>query len=152
MTEVSNFADSLKEGQNGEELFLNLNLDKLNQADGLKFDFTLKDSNRTVELKSDSYDCEKTENFFMERYSDFARKTNGGVWQSAENNVNYYVYFFVKNKHAFVFKVKNLVAKLNKICDEKDLVFIQNKTWVTAGYKINRKLLEDVLLQEKVYV
>ncbi len=152
MDKVVNFFESKKDGQKGEKLFLELNLDKLDAADGYKFDFTLKDSDRKVELKSDYYDSDKTENFFMERYSNFQDKSNGGVWQSAENGVHYYVYFFVKNKHAYVFKVKDLVKKLNEICDEKDLIFIPNKTWVTAGYKVNRKLLEDVLLQEKVYV
>lgn len=146
------FEDSLKEGQKGEELFFDLNLDKLNRADGLKFDFTLKATGKTVELKSDYYDMTRTDNFFIERYSDFDKKTNGGPWQSFHNSVDYYVYFYVKNKKAFIFKTKDLVDKLNSICSELNLIFIPNKSWTTAGYKINRNLLEEVLLQEKQYV
>lgn len=81
---VKVFSNSLICGQAGEELFYQLNSDKLLFADGYKFDFTLKHSGKTVELKSDYYDSEKTENFFMERFSDFHRKTEGGVWQSGE--------------------------------------------------------------------
>lgn len=40
---------------------------------------------------------------------------------------------------------------LNSLLKDKEytLVKVPNKTWVTAGYKIPRSLLSDVLLQEK---
>lgn len=145
------FSNSLKEGQKGEDLFYEINHDILNREDGFKYDFSFKSSGKKIELKSDYYDSTRTENFFLERYSDFDKKIDGGAWQSLKNNVDYYCYFYIKNKELYVFDVKKLVEFLERICSEKDLIFIPNKNYRTAGYKINRDYLSSIVIQRKIY-
>ncbi len=142
------FENSLKEGQKGEELFLNIFKDRLVRLDGKNADFKLLDG-RTVELKSDYYDNNKTSNFFFERYSDKDRLTNGGPWQALDKNIDLFVYWFPKNKTIYVFNTKKLVEKLNSIVESYELVDIPNKSWITSGYKIPRNYLQDIILQEK---
>lgn len=141
------FEDSLKVGKQGEREFHSLNPD-LVAADGFNYDFKMKNGKK-IELKSDYYDMEKTENFFIERYS-YGNKS-GGPWQSLEKGVDFYIYFFPKNKTAFLFKTEEMVSVLDSICDEKNLISIGNDGYVTRGYKINRKQLECCLIKKRVY-
>ena len=139
------FDKSLKVGKEGEDRFFNHFSGRLIKADGLKYDFVTVDG-LTLELKSDSYDMEKTENFFFERYSDFERKTPGGIWQSKSNEVDLFVYYFPQNDYFYCGNVNDIVESVETLqLDEKDLLKIPNKSWTTAGWKIKRDLLTEVM-------
>ena len=97
------FEDSLKKGDYGEKIFYDYFKDKLEKQDGIVHDFKIKNTDIYIELKSDYYDIDKTENFFIEKYSDKNRNKYGGPWQALLNNNKYYIYFFVKNKILFIF-------------------------------------------------
>lgn len=146
------FKESLKEGQKGEELFHKLFPSKLIKTSGYNEDFLIEIDDKTyrMELKSDYYDLDRFPNYFMERYSDKSIKSPGGPWQALSKGVDFYVYFFPKNKQWFVFKTSLLVEKLNKIVNEKNLIDIPNNGYTTQGYKINRNLLKDILMTHHI--
>ena len=131
------FDESLKIGKTGEDIFGNLH-PFLVREDGLKYDFSFKD--KKIELKTEYYDMDKTENFFIERYS--YDNVDGGPWQSLKNGVDYYIHFFVKNHTWFSFTTKELVEYLDTL--ELNLIKIPNKSHITRGFKIKRELLSHL--------
>lgn len=137
------FKDQLSVGANGESVFHAL-YPKLEKADGIKFDFSYK--NKSVELKTDTYSMAKTPNFFMERYSDVERGTNGGPWRAAYDNVDYFVYMYLKERKCFWFNPKALVAFLDTYVKGKSQVSIPNKTWTTTGYLVPRTVVSKFVL------
>ena len=141
------FKDSLVEGKKGEDFFHELN-PLLIRCDGFNFDFKMKNG-KTIELKSDYYDMDRTDNFFIERYS-YENKP-GGPWQALEKGVDFFIYFFPKNKTAFLFKTKELVLELDKIVDENKFIKIGNDGYETTGIRINRSLLDNILIKKKIW-
>lgn len=137
------FKDQLSVGASGESIFHSL-YPKLEKADGIKFDFSYK--NKSVELKTDTYSMAKTPNFFMERYSDVERGTNGGPWRAAHDNVDYFVYMYLKERKCFWFNPKALVEFLNTYVKGKSIVSIPNKTWTTTGYLVPRTVVNSLVL------
>lgn len=137
------FKDSLKNGTNGEDIFATKYKKKLERLDGRKADFKDIDTNELIELKTDFYPL-STGNFFIERYSDKDKKTAGGPWQSDSNGVNRYIYFYVKENVCFDFEVKALVKAMEKIIPSLTPTYIRNIRWVTQGYKVPRKMLENI--------
>ncbi len=138
------FKSSLAKGAKGEELFSQLtNLTKL---DGRRHDFVDKNTGDTYELKTDSYDADKTANFFIERYSDVERGKEGGPWQTLNNGSTYWVYLFPANNCYYKFKTTELVTELNRLLSVNTFrsVTIPNKGWDTVGFLIPRKLLEGI--------
>lgn len=139
------FEDSFKSGFRGEQEFYSKYKDRLvwiNKAH--EPDFQLIESGRFVELKSDYYDMDKTENFFIERYSDCSKYTPGGPWQALEKNAFYYVYYFPKNNIHFIFETKKLVDFLNKTRDTWRMEKIRNKSWTTSGFVVPRDKLQHL--------
>lgn len=128
---IHDFKESLKRGQDGETELLKL-WPELIAADGRKHDFTLPNGD-TVELKTDYYDADKTPNFFMERWSNWADKKPGGVWQSS---ATYFAYYFIKNGLLFVFKTN----ALREFMDGQKYggISVRNKGWTTVGYRVPR--------------
>lgn len=140
------FAHSLEQGKAGETAFLNKFKDKLVRLDGFKADFMFGD--KKVELKTDYYDSTKTQNFFIERWSDKKNKKAGGPWQAANNKSDYYCYFFIKNDLLYSFDTKKLVDALEELIlfGNYEETEILNTEWITTGYKIPRKLLENAMI------
>ena len=154
---VFNFEDQLRIGDVGEADFLRVyaKMRPVKSVDDFRIDFTLKDG-KTVELKTDSYDMGNTPNFFMEKSTVSGDKTTaGGPWRSREHKIDYFVYYFVKNKVFFWFRPKELVKVLDKVIAKRKLreMIIQNKNtrggyYEARGYKIPRESVESVLLKE----
>lgn len=113
----------------------------------LKYDFLLMHS-LTVELKTDSYDMNKTSNFFMEKDSNETGKL-GGPWRALQDNIDYFVYYFIINGVYFWFKPCELCPVLDKLILDQNMsqVKIQNKGWVTSGYKINRNDVQSCVFR-----
>ncbi len=139
------FKDQLSVGGSGEALFLSLH-PWLNKADGIKFDF--ERNGKTIELKTDTYSMKRTPNFFMERFSDTDRGTNGGPWRAAYDDVTYFVYMYQVEKVCYWFDSKELVRFLDEYCKSKRLVEIPNKSWMTTGYLVPRLDVEHLVLKK----
>lgn len=138
------FKDQLKKGDAGEVLFKEfyhggeLEIIKENYAD-------FKTSKgKILELKTDYYSMDASPNFFVERYSDFAKKSPGSFWQSQEKGVDLFVYMYIKNKTYFEFKdLDKTIVRLNELISQLKYVSIRNKGWTATGYKVPREALKD---------
>jgi hypothetical protein len=99
---------------------------------------------KKVELKTDTYDMSKTENFFMERWSVAEKEKPGGPWQALENGANIFIYLFSKNNTYFECRdLKKLVKRLNTLTKDIKPTNIRNIKWTTQGFKVRRADLED---------
>lgn len=125
-----NFKTDLARGHLGEALFHKLR-PELTRLDGRKADFVGPDG-KTYEVKTDSYD---TSNFFIERWSDVEKQKAGGPWQSAEKNIDYFVYLFPKKGVGYMFAVPELLEQLNKIQNPNQR-YVSNRAWITVGWLV----------------
>lgn len=136
------FKTQLNWGQRGEELFQKHYPRVLSAASDLTYDFTVESSGQKLELKTDSYNMEKTPNFFMERYSDIMRKTHGGPWRAERDGIDIFCYYFVRHNTWFEFRnIPELVSDLNKLTRDARMVYIKNKGWVSGGFLVPRDIL-----------
>lgn len=124
------FKTDLARGHAGEMAFHKLR-PQLTRLDGRGADFVDQDG-KTYEVKTDSY---TSGNFFMERWSDFERQKPGGPWQSAQKNIDFYVYSFPKLGTTYIFTVIDLLNQLEKI-EKPNQRAVQNKSWLTIGWLV----------------
>jgi hypothetical protein len=145
------FKDQLVVGSRGEELLLKHYHSPLIIIPDHYADFKRISDGRIVELKTDTYNMEKTPNFFFERWSDFEKKKPGGVWQSSEHRVHTFIYYFVRHNTYFEFELKPLLKFLQPFADKKDekggWIFVKNKGWITAGFTLPREQLKHLYTQ-----
>lgn len=138
---MHSFKKSLAKGKSGEALLQSL-WPELVPTDGRSGDFML--GTDKVEVKSDSYDMEKTPNFFIERYSNNTKKSDGSVWQALKHECMIFVYWYPTNKTAFVFRdIVQLMNALDAIIADLEPIYIRNPGYYTVGYKVPRELLKD---------
>lgn len=142
---IHSFQDSLKRGKKAESEFYSLLEDKIEQLDGYAADFKVRKNGKLLELKQDTYDPDKTPNFFMERYS-YAEQP-GGPWQSQTKSIDYYIYWFKQTNDFYVFKVDSLVKKLEELAPTLRTVKVYNTAHVTTGYLVPRNLLTKLNLK-----
>jgi hypothetical protein len=146
------FKEQIAIGDVGQRLFIQHYHTPIVQFGPHKADFKRLSDGKLVELKTDSYDMGKTENFFIERFSSFNTKSPGGPWQSKEKRVPIFCYFFIKNGVYFEFDTKELVKFLDPIAEKAGLIFIPNKGWTTAGFKVPREKLKHLYTEHKINV
>jgi hypothetical protein len=148
------FNEQLGAGDSGERDFKGYykDLEPTKSVTDLKFDFTLKGGEK-LELKTDTYDMDETPNFFMEYYSDSKNLKLGGPWRADNDSVDYFVYFFVKNKTFFWFKTKQLREFLDKYIDiyQPKVKNVPNKGWLTQGFAIPREALDEILIKKEAF-
>src|SRR5271170_7514484 len=96
---VFDFKAQMAIGDQGEKDFLEryTSLAPKKSTKDRAVDFILGDGKK-VELKSDSYSMEETENFFMEIYGCITTSKLGGPLRAKADNIDYFVYYFPKNK------------------------------------------------------
>jgi len=140
------FKDSLAVGKAGEALLQKL-WPELVPTDGRKGDFMLNELK--LEVKSDSYDANKTSNLFLERFSDFDKKKPGGPWQSLEHGAELFFYWFPGNKLGYLFKTSALVTFLEENEHLYKPVLIDNVHWVTIGYKVPVDSLKHLYIKKE---
>lgn len=138
------FSASLKVGQVGETLFFSANCAHLKKEDGRLRDFSYKDSGEGIELKSDCWSMKDTPNFFMERWSNVAKQSPGGPWQSLANGTKYFIYFYMANLTYFCFEVSELCRFLDANIDKLEAKEVQNVKYTTLGYRVPRTLVEHL--------
>lgn len=137
---MHSFKNSLAKGKAGEALFLAAWPD-LEQLDGRRSDFRHKVTGDTYELKSDQYDMAKTENFFIELWSNAERLKPGGPLQALKHESDFWCYMFVKNKVIFEFHTNELVDWVLQNAHKYGRIAIPNKSWTTTGMKVPRTAL-----------
>jgi hypothetical protein len=138
------FQEQLKVGDRGESLFMERYPRNLDIYPGREYDFTVRCNGKTVELKTDSFNMEKTPNFFLERYSDVYKKTPGGPWRAKKDKVDIFCYYFVRHNLWYEFRdLPKLIKKLDKLTEKKGMIHVKNRGWVTGGYTVPREELEE---------
>lgn len=140
---IFDFKEQLAVGNNGEQDFLNYYKDA-KKATVRAHDFDLND--KKVELKTDSYSFERTDNFFIERYSDYTNMKDGSVWQSS--HCDFFVYYYIQEKTFFWFDTKSFKDFLDEYIKDKSYVLIRNKGWTALGYKIKREDCRKFIIRE----
>ena len=144
------FKKQLYIGELGENDFISCykNFGPIKSKDR-KFDFILNNGD-SVELKTDTYDMNKTENFFMELYSDIDSNKIGGPWRARMDVITFFVYYFSINKTFFWFNPIALCMKIEEIIINNKLKprIINNKGWKTQGYVIPRVSLLDIVIKK----
>ena len=104
---VFNFNDQRRIGDIGESDFVKVykKLKPKKSKTNFQIDFTLSNG-KTVELKTDSYDMEKTPNFFMEQKTISGKKSNlGGPWRAKDHKIDYL--FEITARHIAVTIIPN---------------------------------------------
>jgi len=139
------FKEQLVVGDRGQELFLQHYPKQLDIHPGRDGDFIERNSGKKIELKTDTYNMEKTPNFFIERYSDVDKKSPGSVWQARAHGCEIFCYMFVRHNIWFQFNdLEKLEDRLNSLTEGKGLIYIKNRGWVTGGITIPRNALSDL--------
>ena len=133
-----------KVGDKGETLFLQY-YPNYKKGDGFIADFLLGE--QKIELKTDTWSMEDTENFFMEYISDIKRGNPGGPFRAREEGVDVYVYFYIKNKTFYWFDVVSLTDFLYEYIKDKKYKTVKNKAWITSGYTVPRSTIEHLAIR-----
>jgi hypothetical protein len=150
MSKIFNFKTQMAVGDRGEKSFVESYPELAPQkSEDRAIDFILK-TGASVELKTDDYDMSATSNFFMEVTS---HGKLGGPYRAKQDNVDYFVYYFIKNRTFFWFNTNKLCDALDLIISEKKLKLktIRNNGWEAQGYAVPREALESVLLKKHVF-
>lgn len=124
----------------------------LEKLDGRKSDFRVIETGELLELKSDQYNMFNTDNFFIERFSNFDKKSPGGPWQALEHGSNIWVYMYRPNKVIFIFNTPALVAFLDQHLTEYKECLVKNTSWITVGYKVPRAALTHLYTERHLDV
>lgn len=153
MNDLFDFDTQLEIGNNGESDFQRYYraLGPVKSLDR-SIDFILKDG-QTVELKTDTYDMRNTPNFFMEMFGDIVESKIGGPWRAMQDDVDFFVYYFPKNRTFFWFRTSTLCKHLDSIIARGQLnpKEIRNKGWSARGYAIPRQDLVSVIYKQDIF-
>lgn len=143
--EVFGFTKQLTIGNKGEELFLRHYKDS-KKSDERKYDLLYK--GEKVELKTDTYPMQQTENFFMERFGSIEDAKIGGPWRAREDGIKYFVYFYIANKTFFWFHSKELADFLDEYTKGKRGKTVANKSYSSLGFAVPREDLRHLIIKE----
>ena len=144
------FKEQLQYGLAGERIFIDTYPELFTPYEGSNASDVLYKGVIPGEIKTDSYDMNKTPNFFMERYSVDFKRNSGGPWQALEKGSKFFIYHFEQQGLFFLFNdVSKLVERLEGLVNEHGLgvIKVPNKHYNTLGYKIRREWLEDLYIR-----
>ena len=143
---VFSFKEQLGVGATGERMFIEFYGGT--PSEDRKYDISHTDGK--IELKTDTYSMEKTGNFFMEKFGSIEDSKIGGPWRAAQDDIDFFVYFYVTDKTFFWFKSKQLVEFLEKYTATLKAKTVRNKAYTTLGYAVPREALEHILFRKDV--
>ena len=107
-------------------------------------DFKVVSTGKQLELKSDQY--HKTDNFFIERWSNKDEQKPGGPWQARRHGTDYFIYWFPHQNEIYLFDVELMIEALDIIIPTLKPVDIKNISYTTQGYKVPKShLISDIL-------
>lgn len=141
------FKEQLAYGLQAQQDFFDIYHRPLIEANTRAYDFKVVATGEKLELKTDDWDHDKTENFFFERYSVWEKESPGGPWQSRRKRVDVFIYYFARNQIYYEFcDIKLLCKELERIIrrEKLRLVLIKNQGYYTAGYKVKREWVLDL--------
>lgn len=145
------FSKQLKVGEQGEQLILNHYREPIVYYKGRRADFVLPLTGELLELKTDTYDRQKTSNFFFERWSDVDNKKPGGPWQARAKSASRFIYLFMSDGTYYEFQdIDKLCRLLDQYCTKLEPIRILNKGWTTVGYKVPRDALSHLWEEYKI--
>lgn len=142
---VFNFKKQLDVGNIGEQLFLDTYEGAVKSTD-LKYDFLIGDTK--VELKTDSWRMEDTPNFFMEKISNSNKNSIGGPYRAMQDNIDFFVYLFIKDNVFFWFDSKRLCRTLDRLTKNMKYHKIWNRSYDTLGHLIPRDSVKHLVIQK----
>jgi hypothetical protein len=148
------FQQQLEVGDKGESDFVisYSDLRPVKSKRDLRFDFTIKDG-KTVELKTDFYSMNDTQNYFMEFLSDDSRPDkHGGPFRAKKDGTNYFVYYYYHEKTYHWFAPETLCRAILEL-HERGMIerrYVWNHGYRTVGYLVPRKLIKDIIIREDV--
>ena len=140
--------DQLEVGSRGEELLMEHYPTPLVIYAAHRADFRRLSDGKLVELKTDTYSLEKTENIFAERWGNIEEKKPGGPWRARKDRVGVFIYYFSGHNVWLEWDTKELCKLLDKLTKKSKLVYIKSSGWCVAGYKV---AIRDVLSIAKVH-
>ena len=145
------FSKQLKQGNIGEEYFINC----YNSLNPVKSSYREVDiiinGHEIVELKTDSYALDDTPNLFLESISNTKNGKLGGPFLSVQNDVNWFVYLYIKNKTFFWFSPKELVDFIEKNSSTLKQKEIKNYGWSSIGFLVNRELVKHLVKRQDTF-
>lgn len=140
---AANFHEDLKRGKDAEKKFLEIHPWDLEFTDHRKWDFNGPDG-KNVELKADFWCPTKTENLFIERWSNWDKKKPGGIWQARDNGANVFCYWFVKG--GFWLECRDVDALVDHLETRIETIKpfrVLNRGWISVGYRVPRNSLKE---------
>jgi len=155
MTKTFGFNDQLVVGSGGEQLFLDNYPEPMSVSLDLRWDFTRLSDGARVELKTDTYDPRRYQNFFFERYSDTDRKTPGGPWRAKKDKIGLFIYFFQQDLTYYEFTdLKGLCAHVDAGIEAESYreFKVKNKGWFSSGYAVPRESVAQFYTLKKLEV
>lgn len=116
----------------------------------LRWDFDLK-SDFKVELKTDTYDMNKSLNYFLESYVESYTTDNkkiGGPWRALQDGVELFVYYFIRHGIYHWFDSRIIVEVADRFIAENEprLVRVHNDGYAALGYLIPRSIFDGTTL------
>lgn len=126
-----------KVGKRGEALFTSFYGPAHSKLKEYDFEF----QGQKIELKSDTY---KSENYFMEYFSDKDKKTLGGPFRAAQDNIYWFVYLFLQEETFYWFKTEELVLFMREFMKDANPIPVRNPKFISLGYKVPRDMLKRV--------
>ena len=119
---IHGFQESLKTGQAAERAWLDLMTSnfpeyKIEHMDGRSKDFLITSPFGPfgLELKTESRCMTQTENIFIERYSNWEKRSPGGPFQALSKGIDLYTHFFPKNSIMMTCNTRKLVLELETV-------------------------------------
>jgi len=146
------FKAQLRVGRAGEALLLKHWPHAIRRHTELRGPDFVDSTGAVIELKTDTYDYDRTPNIFVERHSDHSKGTPGGPWQAVLKGSTTFVYLFIKNRRWLVFTdIPALCVRVEGlIVGGLVPVQVMNRGYVTLGYKVPREALAGLYIEEEL--
>lgn len=94
-------------------------------------------------------------NHFVERFSIYEERKDGGPWQYFSRGVKYYVFFYKQLQTIYVFETQVLMTKIEQLLaaeqiPEQSKCFVKqrNASYHTYGYKIPKQALDPICIKK----
>ena len=145
------FSKQLKQGEAGEQFFIKCYHDLNPRKSSAREVDIFINKNETVELKSDSYGENLTQNFFIELIGNTESGKLGGPHLSLKNGVNYFVYHYTPDKSFYWFRPSDLVDYIDKNGHEFKRKEIKNVGWSSIGLLIPRDKVAHILIKKDTF-
>lgn len=143
-------------GKKIEEFLANYAKEELEWLKGRECDFKTKfpipklKRPVSIEVKNDEsttakkyFDEGKLPNFFIERYSNEEKQTDGGPHQALAKGAEVFIYVYGSKQIAYIFNTKELVKLMDKLPNKKSHS-VRNPGYNTLGYIVPHEQLVGI--------